>query len=255
MQWNRFMKRFKIWQIILVLIATIFLVGSVVFIIWANNPLPASPQALSSLEDDSLVAVADEPWLVFRPLSTEPTAGFILYPGGHIQPEAYTPAARAIAEAGYLVVIPPMPLNLAVFGAEIANQVITAYPVVDCWVIGGHSVGGAMAARFAHRHPQAVQGLVLWGAYPADSDDLSSRDIAVVSIQASEDGVVDADTILASQSLLPSNTDWVLIVGGNHAGFGQYGPQPGDNPGTISLEDQQGQVIAATIDLLESACK
>jgi hypothetical protein len=206
------------------------------------------------LEGDSAVSVDDQPWLVFKPLSGDPSSGYIFYPGGRVQPQAYLPAAYAIAGAGHLVVIPPMPLNLAVFGSGVASQVMSAYPEIDCWVIGGHSLGGAMAARFAYRHPQAVQGLVLWAAYPAASNDLSSSDLQVVSIYASQDGLADVDTILASQSLLPEGTAFVKIEGGNHAGFGWYGPQPGDNPRTISLEAQQEQVIHATLDLLSTAC-
>ena len=248
------MKRLKLWQIILITIVGLLLVGMAAFVIWAGNPLPADPQALSALESDPLVAVETDPWLVFRPASSDPSAGFIFYPGGRVQPAAYAPAARAIAEAGYLVVVPPMPLNLAFFAPGIAGQVIAAYPEIDCWVVGGQSLGGVMAARFALRNPQAVQGLALWAAYPAGSDDLSSSDLAVASIYASQDGLADEETVLASQSLLPADTTWVRIAGGNHAGFGSYGPQPGDNPRTISLQAQQEQVINATLDLLAAAC-
>lgn len=249
------MRRFKIWQIVLALIAILLLFGGTIFVIWASNPLPADGQALDALENDSSVSVDTEPWLVFKPQSTEPSAGFILYPGGRVQPEAYAPAARNIAETGYLVVIPRMPLNLAFFDAEVANQIMVSYPEVDCWVVGGHSLGGAMAARFAYRHPESVSGMALWAAYPAESDDLSSSDFAVVSVYASEDGVAEVDSVLASKPLLPPDTRWVRIEGGNHAGFGWYGPQSGDNPRTISLESQQEQVISATDDLLAAACQ
>jgi hypothetical protein len=247
-------KKIKRWQIILLLIAALLLVGGAALVIWGSNPLPADTAALSALEDDSLVTVDVEPWLVFKPQSMDPTAGFIFYPGGRVQPEAYAPAARAIAEAGYLVVIPPMPLNLAVFDAEVASQVIDEYADVNCWVVGGHSLGGAMAARFTYLNPQEIDGLVLWAAYPASSNDLSSSDLEVVSIHASEDGLADVDTILASQPLLPAATTWLLIEGGNHAGFGWYGPQPGDNPRTISRDAQQEQAISATLELIETAC-
>lgn len=249
------MRRFKIWQIVLALIAILLMFGGTIFVIWASNPLLADGQALDALENDSSVSVVTEPWLVFKPQSTEPSAGFILYPGGRVQPQAYAPAARNIAEAGYLVVIPRMPLNLAFFDAEVANQIMVSYPEVDCWVIGGHSLGGAMAARFAYRHPESVNGLALWAAYPAESDDLSTSDMAVVSVYASDDGVAEVDSVLASEPLLPEDTRWVLIEGGNHAGFGWYGPQSGDNPRTISLESQQEQVISATTDLLAAACQ
>jgi len=100
-----------------------------------------------------------------------------------------------------------------------------------------------------------VDGLALWAAYPAESDDLSSSDLTVVSVYASEDGVAEVDSVLASEPLLPDDTRWVLIEGGNHAGFGWYGPQSGDNPRTISLESQQEQVISATAELLAAACQ
>ena len=164
------MKRFKIWQIALALIAILLLLGVVIFVIWAGVPLPADEQAFTALEVDASISVDTEPWLVFKPQSTEPTAGFTFYPGGRVQPEAYAPAARKFAEMGYLVVIPRMPLNLAFFDAEVANQIMASYPEVGCWVVGGHSLGGAMAARFAHRHPESVDGLVKmawlkWRAY------------------------------------------------------------------------------------------
>jgi len=45
---------------------------------------------------------------------------------------------------------------------------------------------------------------------------------------------------------------WFVIVGGNHAQFGWYGPQPGDNPAEISREAQQQQVVESTIEMLKS---
>jgi pimeloyl-ACP methyl ester carboxylesterase len=143
-----------------------------------------------------------------------------------------------------------MPLHLAVFGAERASQVQAAFPEVQHWAIGGHSLGGAMAARSAYRHPGTVEGLVLWAAYPAASDDLSSQDLAVASIYGTQDGLATGEKIAASHPLLPADTHWVAIEGGNHAQFGWYGPQQGDNPATISREVQQQQVVAATLDLL-----
>jgi dienelactone hydrolase len=234
------------------LLPAVVLLAAAGFVVWATAIPEPMPQALASLEPGDQVQIETEPWLVFRPEGQEPTTGLILYPGGKVDPRAYAPAARALAEKGYLVVVVPMPLNLAVFGADQAAEVIAAFPEIRHWAIGGHSLGGAMAARFALQHPDAVEGLALWAAYPASSDDLSGKSAAVVSISGTRDGLATPDKIAASRPLLPADTRWVAIEGGNHAQFGWYGDQAGDNEATISRENQQQQIIAATADLLGS---
>ena len=222
------------------------------FVLWAQTTPATMAEALTALESDSLVQVTTDRWLVFKPANEEPTTGLILYPGGRVDPRSYSPAARAVAGGGYLVVIAPMPLNLAVFASDAAGDVIAAYPDVSHWAIGGHSLGGAMAARFAYGHPAEVQGLVLWAAYPDSSNDLSHRDLAVTSIYGTLDGLATTEKIDASRTLLPPTTEWVAIAGGNHAQFGRYGPQSGDNPATIGREEQQRLVVEATLRLLVS---
>jgi pimeloyl-ACP methyl ester carboxylesterase len=143
-----------------------------------------------------------------------------------------------------------MPLNLAIFAPDRAAEVITAFPEISRWAVGGHSLGGAMSARFAYQNPEAVQGLALWAAYPASTDDLSGYSLAVTSIYGTRDGLATEDKIAASRPLLPLDTTWVAIEGGNHTQFGWYGAQSGDNTATISREEQQRQIVAATLALL-----
>jgi pimeloyl-ACP methyl ester carboxylesterase len=128
---------------------------------------------------------------------------------------------------------------------------MAAYPGIESWAIGGHSLGGAMAANYAHSKPEAVQGLVLWAAYPASGDDLSVYKLATSSIYGTRDGLATPDKIDASRPLLPPDTAWTAIEGGNHVQFGWYGPQAGDNEATISREEQQSQIVAATLQLLQ----
>jgi dienelactone hydrolase len=154
-----------------------------------------------------------------------------------------------MALEGYLVVIAPMPLNLAVFAPDRAADIISAYPEIRSWVIGGHSLGGSMAANFARNNPSLMKGLFFWAAFPAENDDLSAQDLQVVSIYGTLDGLATPDEVLGAQLLLPVDTQWAAIEGGNHAQFGWYGDQPGDNPAQISREEQQGQAITATLDL------
>ena len=238
-------------RIFLALIGLVLVLFTAGFVVWGETPAQPMPEALAALKSDSQVTVTSGQRLIFTPVTSQPTTGFIIYPGGRVDDRAYAPAAHQIAAQGYLVVIVQMPLNLAIFGVNAAQNVQAAYPQIRHWAIGGHSLGGSMAATFAKTHPGAVQGLVLWAAYPASSDDLSNSEVHVVSISGSQDGLATGGKIEASRQLLPADTTWVQITGGNHAQFGWYGDQAGDNPASISRSDQQAQVVTATLEMLE----
>lgn len=243
------MKRgLKRWWL-LILIVLLF-AGAGGFVIWGSTPLGPMPEVVTALESGPEVNVTTDRWITFEPTEAA-TIGLILYPGGRVDPRAYALSARAIAEEGVLVVIVPMPLNLAVLAPNRAQAVIDVQPEIDTWAIGGHSLGGAMAARFADTHPDQVDGLVLWAAYPAENNSLADQDsLAVASIYATEDGLATPEKIEASRPLLPPQTEWVKIADGNHAQFGWYGPQGGDGSADISRETQQDLVIEATLELL-----
>lgn len=223
------------------------------FTIWGLTPSPPMPEARAAIQSDSLVSVSrPSSWYEFKPVGTQPATGLIFYPGGHVDARAYAPLARELATHGYLVILPPMPLNLAVLAPNTAEKIITAHPEIRLWVLGGHSLGGAMAANFIRSHPGVVTGLILLASYPAASDDLSLANVKVISISAAQDGLATPEKIAASRALLPPDTRWVEIAGGNHAGFGWYGSQPRDGTPSINREEQQRQVVLALMDFLTS---
>jgi dienelactone hydrolase len=240
-------------KITLIIIGIVTLLGIIGFITWGLTPLGPSSEALAALDSNVHVTVEDKGnFIVFTPTSHIPITGFILYPGGHVDYRSYAPIAQEIASHGYRVSIVRMPLSLAVFGIDRADEVISVYPNMRYWVIGGHSLGGSMAAAYARSHSDKVQGVVFWASYPASSDDLSTTDLKGLSTYGSNDQVLDRDNFNDTVSLLPHGTILQVIQGGNHAQFGNYGLQPGDGTATISAADQQAQAADLTARLLRA---
>jgi hypothetical protein len=241
-------------KVIKKIIVTLLLLVSVIsigFVIWGSTPARPMQEALNALASSDSMTVQSGKWLVFEPTKSSPsTTGYIFYPGGRVDYRAYAPMANALAKEGFLVVVPSMPLNLAVFGIDEAADVIAAHPEISHWVLGGHSLGGSMAANYVYKHPDKIDGLVFLASYPADSNDLSNYSGSVLSISGSSDGLATSMKIEHSIALLPETTKWVIIEGGNHAQFGWYGRQQGDNTAAISREEQQKFVIQSTSDLL-----
>ncbi len=239
------------FRTVLISLVAVLLLAVGGFVVWAAKPLGPGEPALGALETGNEVSVDAGDPLIFMPSDSSPDTGFIFYPGGRVDYRSYAQPLRRIASQGYLVVAVQAPLNLMVFDPDRAGEIIPQFPQIKHWAVGGHSLGGAMAASYLYNHPGAAEGLVLWASYPAKNNDLSRSGIKVLSIYGSLDmgGMQPFD---ASRSLLPSATTWVVIEGGNHAQFGDYGAQPGDNTATVSAADQQALVVSATVDFLDS---
>ena len=223
------------------------------FVVWASVPARPMPEAIEALASSERVDVGFADWWSFTPTEVVPTSGLIIYPGARVDSRAYAPLAHRIAAEGNLVVIVPMPLNLAFFGADRASEVIAAYPQIEHWVMGGHSLGGAFAAEYVGKHPDRIDGLVLWAAYPAGANDLSGYSGVVFSIYGTDDGLATKDEVTAAEPQLPPQTMWISIGGGNHAQFGSYGEQSGDNIASISRASQHAQIVSATAGALAEA--
>ena len=120
-----------------------------------------------------------------------------------------------------------------------------------------------------HASPGEVRGLAMLGATPvplgAKTDLSARRDLEVLNLLATEDKIADptkgavlkyvGGLVEDTFKMLPKNTRRVVIKGGNHAGFGQYGIQAYDGERTISLEDQQSQVAKHLVAFLRRVRK
>jgi hypothetical protein len=234
-----------------IVVAIVALLAIAGFVVWALTPYRADDAALEAMASGRGVTVTEEAeGIVFAP-DGDPSVGLVLYPGGRVEASAYAPLARAVAEQGYLVIIQPMPLNLAVFGIGSADDAFGAHPDIAAWAVGGHSLGGAMAAEFTAREPGRISALVLLAAYPASSD-LSGEDFSALTMRGSEDGLVSVDEIEEGQLKLPPGSAFSEIDGGNHAGFGSYGEQSGDGPSALP-PGAQAEIAAEAIGELLAA--
>jgi hypothetical protein len=226
----------------------VVLVAGLVFVAWANTTRPADPEPLAQAETDPELEVTLGSVIELSPIDREPRRGVVFYPGARVAPEAYVATwAPIAAETDTLVLIPQMPLNLAVFGRSRADQLIRERAGIDEWWVGGHSLGGAMAASWLGGQPEGrVEGLVLWASFSTGGAELQERsDVQVLSVSGSRDGLATPDDINDRRSTLPPEAVMIEIDGMNHAQFGRYGDQRGDLPASVDDGEAQRQLTAA----------
>jgi len=213
----------------------------------------AAPQAIAALASDDIVTVTQDDWIVFRPVTGTPAKGLIFYPGGEVDERGYAEPLRAIAAAGYLVVMPPMPLQLAIFDIGAAADVIAAYPDIQTWGLAGHSLGGSMGARYIFNNPEQIDGLLLWDSYAPD--DMNAFTIKVRMIHRSDESGAPPADYQPKLALLPPQTDFIPMVGGEHLNFGNFiaGRMYRDvPPAALDAELQRAMVAAASIQFMDS---
>lgn len=222
--------------------------GGVALVIWARQFTAADPAAAAALSNNDAVTVQRDEWVAFQPREIDASTGVIFYPGGKADPMAYAPILSRIAAEGYLVVLTPMPLNLAILAPDRAESVIARYPAIKRWTIAGHSLGGVLACAFASEHREQLAGLVLWASYPAPMDDLSGSALPALSIYATRDELTRPDDIERSRARLPGATTYVEITGGDHWNFGHFTIDR--STASMSREEQQTMILDATLAFL-----
>ncbi|OXA81742.1 hypothetical protein B0A65_02865 [Flavobacterium frigidimaris] len=175
---------------------------------------------------------------------------FIFYPGAMVDPKAYVPLCRKISENGIKVYLIKMPWRLAFKGYEIPKQLHLFADASKTYILAGHSQGGKMAAQFVKENPGLIDKLILIGTTHPRDISLADSTIPILKIYGSYDGVADQKTILQNKSKLPATAKFVKIEGANHAQFGYYGFQFGDNSATISREKQQSETLRLILNFI-----
>jgi len=244
------MRIIKVIRFISVVLVSTIVIGILGLFVWSKfGTYPAKSVALSALKSTDHVSVRQDKYIVFDPVE-DTNIGLIFYPGGLVEPVAYAPVIKRIAENGVLSVITPMPFNLAIFNTDAANAVIKDYPQISKWIIAGHSLGGASAGIFAENNPTKIDAVVFWDSYPPNSADLSNNNLDVLSIFGTMNGFPNTDNFNDKKHLIPENTIYVAVEGANHAQFGDYGPQKGDVAASITMAEQHDQVAEIMLDFI-----
>ena len=175
--------------------------------------------------------------------------GLIFYPGGKVEYTAYAPLMEAFAERGVLCILVEMPGNQAVLDVNAADGYQEEFPEIEHWYVGGHSLGGSMAASYAAKHAGDLDGLLLLAAY--STADLNGTGLDVLSVYGSEDGVLNMSKYDEYRQNLPEDTTTEMVIeGGNHAGFGDYGAQEGDGEAAVNGEKQREETAEAFMEIL-----
>lgn len=227
----------------IILLLIMILTGAM--LVYLNDSYAALPMAEEAfISDESVIVEQIEGAVVFMP--QEVKCGLIFYPGGKVAHEAYGLLMNAYAKEGMACILVEMPFDLAVFNMNAADTYRYLYPEIESWYIGGHSLGGAMAASYLEEHLEEYEGLILCAAY--SMVDYSATELKVVSMFGSNDEVLNLKKYEECSKNLPKDFSELIIEGGNHAFFGTYGLQEGDGTATIDNNSQIASAVKFTME-------
>lgn len=222
------------------------LVAVIGFVIWAENPLRAEPGPLAAVRADPQLDVRETGDTVQLVPRDPNGTGLLFVSGARVDAAAYAATLRGVADSGVTVVIVKPILNFSIFEFRSPRSFEAGVTGVDRWFVGGHSLGGVTACRWAADGGTA--GLVLFGSYCAD--DLSRTDVPVLSVSGGRDGLSTPAKVGAARHLLPADAETVRIAGAAHAQFGAYGAQPGDGTPTASDAEVTRAITRAVVPFL-----
>ena len=204
----------------------------------------AEPEALLSLNSTDAVKVARDGKKTFFDGPGDSTA-VIFYPGGKVEAVSYAPLLFRLAEGGADCFLMEMPFRLAFFNMNAADTVPKSG--YDTVIMMGHSLGSVAASSYAAKHPDEIDGIVLLAGYPSGQ---MPENMKLLSILGDRDGVINRKSYEKNRANWPADSTEKIIEGGNHAQFGAYGMQPGDETALISLDEQQKQTVSLILEWL-----
>lgn len=210
----------------------------------------------ANLPEDTFVSTAllsvteTDDFITYHPINASHVT-VMFYPGALVEPQAYAPLCRQIAENGYIVMIIKMPWRMANLGYTIPLEKGLLSDSTRQFVLIGHSKGAAMIARFIYEYPNYIDKAILMATTHPIDQDLSQLKIPILKIFGSNDGIADEKSIVTNKRLLPASTTYIRIAGGNHAQFAHYGRQFMDSEASITREQQQEIMLKYILSFLK----
>lgn len=240
-------------KLLIAILAPLVILGGAL-LLFLNQEAPSDAINFQAMESDASVTVVEtKDAIIFEPTTQRATQALVYYQGANVAPESFAYAARKIAEAGIQVFLLKMPFSLAIFDIGAAYAYPKKYPEIENWALGGFSLGGSSAAFALANKESRYDHLILYASYTDEKHSLRDKPVKVLSISGSNDGLATPSDIDEGKTLLPPDTQYLVIAGGNHTQFALYGEgklQKGDNKASISAMEQQQIIIDATIAFL-----
>ena len=192
------------------IVAAIVAVIIIACAIYLNDYYKADTKAIEKFTTTNSVSkdILEDNTIVYSSENAE--TGLIFYPGGKVEYIAYEPLMKALASEGIMCVLIEMPFNLAVFDVNAAKGVQEKYQDIQYWYIGGHSLGGSMAASYLSENVNDFEGLILLGSY--STADLSDTNLDVLSVYGSEDKVLNLEKYNENIENLPSSFKYNRLI-------------------------------------------
>lgn len=240
----------RYWKRALALVVVVALVGAAGGAFYFSQGFHGSDASIEQVRSNENVTVEQSNGgYALSPSTNASTTALVFYPGARVEPDAYLSTFAPVVErAGITVYVPDLPLNVGLLGVGTASEIQQATPAVERWYVGGHSLGGVAACRYAATNPDSVDGLVLFASYC--DQDVSGQELAALSLTGSDDTVLDRESYDDARGRLPADARFHEIEGVNHSQFGSYSGQRGDEPATVRYETAHDRIATAVVEWL-----
>ena len=233
----------------------------VIYLVMMNNGFgdlalnyKAHDQSRAALTSDRTITVDDKQWISFTPNHLELRTAIVLYPGALCDPKAYAPVMRNIAEHGFLTIIAPMPSNMSILAPNKLLAIKDAYPQIKTWALAGHSIGGGAALMLLNNNEDAIDGLMMWDSYTFAASPANHLTLPITTLYGtSHHSPQRPEKFEAAKAFMPKHVNYIAIAGGDHFQFGHFNQDDIKtvNTATISVQQQQQQVVEHTVNFLQ----